>query len=964
MHTLTLINDIFAPSTWHKFVTDDVLASLQQHYKSFPKTARLYCGQISKSHDVTPVTEKDITAIAEMEGEFFMVEYPADPVTLTYIAYAIIAVIAIVAITNRPKLPNSIASRNQQVGSANNALQGRTNQPRLNGRIPDIFGTVHSTPDLIAVPYSIFKNHFEFEYSYMCVGRGAYAISADTVRDGQTIVSKIEGETVEIFAPFNSPNDGSSPQLRIGTAIDRPVISTVRSKSVNGQTLRAPNESTTTKVYNNLVGFVYPNKIAAITGNPVTFLGDYVIGDHIIVTTSDVPVFFGYVDTGGTGSIGLGLRSMRLYADGTIQFASAPLAGQVGTYIQLVNALINNGGGDIDFSGKYIVTAIAGDTITLQTPGNSNENWTTLAADFAGGPTPYTNIFFADTSSVNINFSGTYDVIGVADKELTLQSPENQRENNSWVWMPGLSLNGGDDSYGSDGATVTIGTLGLEGTEWIGPFVLDVATMNQVISNYIAVNGMYKDNGAEQFATSVQIQLGVTLCNSAGVALASEQYFTVTVDGSASVQSTRAATLFANTGTVGIYMVRSRRLTPKDLSFSGQIVDEVKWRDVYASSPVGAIDFGNVTTVHAVTQATQSALAISERQLNMVATRKLPVYHGGTIFGPDLAATNSADDIISFICRDSKIGNRPDSEVDYAQIYTTIQAVKDYFGVDVAGEFCYTFDSDNISFEEMISTIANSVFCTANRRGRVIELNFEKETEDSALLFNHRNKIPKTEKRTSNFGRNGNYDGVTFEYVSPVDGAPVSFYIPADRSAVNPKPVGSVGIRSETHAHLHAYREWNRIRYQNRAVEFTATQEAELISTNSRILVSDNTRPDTQDGDILSQSGLVLELSQPVTLLPGIEYVIMLQMPTGFVEIIPITATSDPYRVILTTPPSDTLSVSSEMAVRTVYEIVKADDSEGKAFLLTEKTPQNNFVIDLVAVNYDARYYQNDLDFA
>lgn len=943
MFKLTIIKNIVDPSSWIEFKTDDVCASLQQQFDKFPEHGRLYCGQVSKANDITPRTQADIEAIAEMEGPFWLVIYPGFGVDLIYYAYAAIAVIAIVAITQRPKIPNS-TNRNYQTASPNNTLSGRTNSSRINGRIPDIFGTVSSTPDLIAVPYSVFVDNSEFEYCYMCVGVGQYAIDEDQVFDGQTVVSAIFGESVAIYPPFTSPNKGETPQLSIGPTIERPVISAMRSKSVNGQTLLAPNESDDTVNYNNLVSFQFPNKIVIITqsGVDTTFNDVWAPGDQIQLLTSDVLAAI------QANPLPSGNYNIKFHPGGSIEFTDG-LPTNVGNFM-----FISDG----TYSGKYVISSIAGAVVSLADAANSNAAWTSLSTT-----TGIISTAFSDSGFITLNMSGIYHVDTVNDKIMTLVNPEATIINNNWNLLqgPNLTYNGGDQSWGFDGSTVTIGTV--EGDEnWVGPFVLNVPTMSEIICNFVALQGMYKDDGTQQLETDVDLQIEITPCDALGVQNGPQQFTGIRVLGSASTQAGRGITLYADLTTPGIVMVRARRLTGKDLTFVGTVVDTVQWRDLYASSKVPGVDFGNVTTVYAVTQATAQALAVSERQLNMIVTRMLPARISGSTFGA-LTATNSADDIISFICLDPKNGNRKSSEVNFDNIYDTIGDVKTYFGFPEAGEFCYTFDSDNTSFEEMLKTIADAVFCIAQRRGRVIELAFEKATDDSVLLFNHRNKIPASESRTTSFGQLQQYDGIEYDYVSDVDDAVITFYVPEDRSAVNAKQIQSVGVRNDSQAHCRAYREYNKIKYNTRATTFQATQEAEILSLNDRILVSNNVRPDTQDGEINGQNGLIVSLSQPANILSSAEYVIYLQHVSGIVEIIEIAGAIDPYTILLSTAPMDDLIIDGNAAVKTLYQIVKADDVDDQSFMVTEKTPQSNFVTQLTCINYDSRYYQNDKDF-
>ncbi len=505
--------------------------------------------------------------------------------------------------------------------------------------------------------------------------------------------------------------------------------------------------------------------------------------------------------------------------------------------------------------------------------------------------------------------------------------------------------------------------LSTTGSKWIGPFVLDKTNLSEVFANFVALNGLYKDDGKNQLRFDVVCEIELTPVNADGSPRGAAEMFQATIEGSATYRSSRAVTLKANPTFEGRCKVRARRVTPSDLAFEGSVVDEVKWRDVYSVSPVSETHFGNVTTVQAVTYATAGALALKERKLNMLVTRKIPVRISGSTFSTELYATNNAAEIISFACLDKYIGNRQVAEIDFDSIYNSISEVSQYFGSDFATDFCYTFDSSNLSFEETIKSISDAIFCTAYRRGSIIKLSFEKETPDSTLLFNHRNKLPGSETRTIRFGNQDNFDGVSFQYIDPEDDAQITYYIPEDRSAVNPKEVESLGIRNKLQAYFHAWRTWNKIQFQNVITEFTATQESDLLVNNDRILVADNTRPDTQDGEIISQNVLQLSLSQSVDMSKYPEYTMFVQLNDGTTEAIPVTQGSTAKQVVLSRAPRLPLALDDDLYARTTFILVGNNEPRQNAFLVSEKEPQSNFTSVVRAVNYDARYYGNDKDF-
>lgn len=856
---LTFIENVFDASSWETTCVEDVLSALQEKYKTFPLTARLYNKNVALSQDITPKTDEDCKYVATLDGPFFVVVYPAAPVVVAWVAVALAAISFLV----RPKIPN-VAIRNTQQSSPNNALSGRSNRARPNGRVPDIFGTVTSTPDLLALPYSIFKNHIEYENAYMCIGRGAYEIPVEKIKDGQTAMTEIEGASAEVYGPFTSPNSGDSPQVSIGSAIGERVVSAVRSKSVNGQVLLASNEAAVSSA--NGARFVTPNKIE-VDGVDLTETFD--IGDTVTVTTSSRHEF------------------------------------------RLI---------------------------------------------------PPENLYYEE---ILYNLSGTYEVETVAAGYITLVDPE--LVNDAWDW--GLA----DGGYvgGHYGNTNVVLENGVGSGGWVGPFTINVDTLTEVIGNYIALNGIYKDDGTTQFTHSVEVQMGVTPVDVNGTAIGFETFYEVTIDGSATVRTTRAKTLRQTTGYTGPVKVRSRRLTPKDNTFEGQVVDEVKWRDLYGISPVDQDDFGNVTTVQTLQQATESALSISERQLNMLVTRKLPQRVSGSTFTSELYSTRNAADIISFVCLDPKIGNRTVNEIDFDSIYDAVDDVLAEFGVIEATEFSYTIDSDNLSFEEIIAMMASAIFCTAYR-DTSIKLWFERATVDSKLLFNHRNKVPNSETQSVTFGNIDTYDGIQYDYVSPIDDAVLTLYVDADgvhthladATAVKPRSVESVGIRSYKQAYLHACREFNKLFYQNRVIEFEGLSEASLLILNQRILNADNSRQKTQDGYVKTQVGLMLELSQPVVFEPGEDYLIYLQHVDASVEMLSIEPGPTEYNVILGTAPAMDLSLADDAFVKAAYIIVKeTDDKTTRPFLVVEKTNPSNFTYGIKAINYDVRYYQNDGDF-
>lgn len=948
MKQVTLARNPLEPNTWTRHEVEDVRDFLLGEFQEWPGTARIYHEQVSDSNDVTPGDGAGVERLGDLPGPFFVIVYPAEPMTIIYAVVALVVVAAVV-MAAKPPVPTL---RNTQNQSPNNELSDRSNNPRPLARIPDIFGTVRSTPDLLAVPYKVFKDHEEVEYTYMCIGRGSYDVN--DIRDDTTLVIDIPGASVEVFGPNTSPNSGHEPQLRIGTAIEAQVRDVVRYNAVNGQVLRPPNDQYL-RALNN-VYFQAPNLVK--TAAFVDFTDKFSAGDVLYITGA--AQYQNYINQ---------TKTLHAFPDGSFRFVipttTLPEEYAPGAEVTLTGATFSvtdaDGfwSGSYDLGGVYNITSKELVTVTTTDPEGGGSTTTYYCRVVLNGPATtnpnWSNVPSGASASVGIrlssgaelfNLSGTYDVLSVADDTIALSDP--------------ASVN---PAWSSITTTINLSpTLYTTGDKWVGPFVLDKPTTTAVAVNFVATNGLYKDDGKNQVRFDVTLELEITPINADGSVRGAVQTAQATVEGSATYRSTRAVTLEVGVNSPGRVRVRARRVTPADLAYEGSVVDEVKWRDVYAMANVSASHFGNVTTVHAVTYATAGALALKERKLNMLVTRKIPTRVSGSTFSTGLVATNRADDIFAFICMDPYLGNRPIPEIDLNSVYDSVQEVRDYFGHDTSAEFSYTLDADNLSFEETAQLVARAVFCTAFRRGNVIKFKFERETEDSALLFNHRNKLPGSEVRTVRFGNQNNYDGVSLQYVSPEDDAVLTYYIPEDRTAVNPQEIETTGVRSGLQAYFHAWRAWNKIRYQNVITEFQATQEADLITTNDRILVADNTRADTQDGEVLAQNVLELTLSQPVNTGSGPQ-TMFLQLTDGTVEAIPVTGQTSDRKVVLARAPRLPLATDNELFARTSFILSSDQEVRPSAFLLAEKESQTNFTSTLRAVNYDARYYRNDKDY-
>lgn len=953
------------PERLDRLEAENVVEALRSRYPVWPSGAKLY--DISKMRgspsveslteavlsaaDVTPTAEtvaEDVEALLAHRGPFLLVLAPADPIT------AIIAVVAVAlgvaaAVFLMPKVP----SFNNQFESPNNTLSDRQNKPRPGARIPDIFGRVRSTPDLLAVPYKFFENHVEIEIAYMCVGRGSYLV--EEIKDGDTPLELISGTSAIVYGPNTSPNSGT-PQLEVGSSISEPVYSVRRSNDVNGQTLRPPNSNYVSGDDN--IRFVSPDTIEASGG--IDFTDFFDTDDEITVGGASFSV---------SGTVPSTYALAKCTLAGTIVYDSVNPSSTFssGDEITLVSATFagEDGSGNVvyvDLSGTYTIDTVNSTTITLVSPELVNPEWDNLD-NFVGDETPERFFYVTGSgSSSSLDLSGTYTVLSVSSNEIVLSNPA--LVNGDWADL--ASLPGSASPYISP-------SISTSGERWVGPFTIQLSDTGEVLANFVAQQGLYKiSNKNKQIVTSVSVLLEVTPADEDGTPLGSPETFSTTVVGSDNTKQMRAQSLFAALSYSGAPAVniRARRTTPEDLNYDGTVVDEIKWRDAYALSEVYEPHFGDVTTVHTKTYATASATSVKERKLSLSATRKLPERDVDGELTGSLVASSNFDDILSAMATDPFIGRRTEEEVDFLQIRGVGDAVEAYFGVTAAREFGYTFDDDNISFEESAALVADASFCRVYRLGSVIQIAFEDAGDDASLLFNHRNILPRSQVNNVRFGPLDDQDGLELDYTSSPDGAKLTYQIPPSGSPVAPRRLSPAGVSSQALAYWHAWRNYNKMQYQNVNTELEATQEASLVRPPDRVMITDQTRAGSIEGEVVDEDGLHLLLSQPADLSEEGDYYIFLQHIDATVESLPVgPRTTDlagiesaelPYWVTLGSAPRLPLAVDPLLFGRAKFEIAEAGDLRSRLFLVTEREPESNFTESVRAINYSFLYYMND----
>lgn len=943
MKKVIIIRDQFSQDKTEATV-DDVCKYLAEQFDKFPENARIYHNYVSEATNITPKTTADIERLQSLEGTFYVVVHPA-------IAFAVIAKIAFWVVTaisaaysvymiaTMPK-PNAGG-----IGSSNNELAARANQARVKSRIPDIYGTVRSYPDLIAVTYTYYQNGIEIEECLMTIGRGYYQIH--DCRDGDTPAGAINGVSVSIYEP-GIPLVGDTAFYRIGQVFSSLPLSVKKSASINGQTLQPPSDRVLSDEDNNAGIYFTTGGVINRKNTGINFTSYFKVGDAINIQGAA----YGVKDAilSGTATVKPGGIITIQSSENVPDYAGFQGILLTGATFEIIVETIDPETEEVlstesvfrDLSGQYDISSIARVisgtgylyTITLSQPKNTNFNWEFVAQNHtvAAG-------ISLNKSSNSVVLDGAYTISSITSSTITLATPSSI--NPDWLKIPDLL---GGTTYN----LVSSVDLDLVSDKWVGWFDVEFDDPTEAIFNFYFPQGLY---------------------NMTSKGKVGEGFVEITIQyrylGETTVYTRKHYEYRnGNKDTFGITIREVLRGYGEGISFriaktrqkSGNSpVTECKVKDVYLAAQTDKTSYPGVTVIRSRTVATDGALSVKERKLNCLVTRKLMVDGTGA-----LQATRDAGQALINMALDEYIGRRSSTEIDIPQIKSEIQKIKTYFGSNAPAEFCYTFDDDNLSFEEQAAMVASACFSETYRYGNKLRLKFEAPQDNSVLLFNHRNKVPGSEKRTYNLGIDKDYDGVELEYTSPDDDLRVTYAIPENGSARNPLKITTSGIRNHAVAKTRAWREWNKLRYQTESVEFDALDESNLLVRNDRILVADNTSIKTQDGEVDAVDGLTLTLSQNVEMQDNVTYYIHLQLKDATVDMIQCLPGEYMNQVILTRAPLQPLVVEEDRFIKTVYQIVEAQAVSSSAFLLAEASPNDEMTNRLTCINYDARYYEKD----
>lgn len=563
-----------------------------------------------------------------------------------------------------------------------------------------------------------------------------------------------------------------------------------------------------------------------------------------------------------------------------------------------------------------------------------------------GDTAKFTNVVVDRSGSPHAFLDGSYPVVSISETDIVVNVSGNLAE-----WQKLGAPWTLDDREDATVGPVDTYTNSL--TDWV---TMDRIKQERLVVNIGAEQGLYKDDGNRKRLASVTAEVQYQLIDTTGIPYGAIYTARGTVSGRSADEN--GVTIFANLPTPSACRVRCRRVTNKDFDFNGQVVDEIKYNNLYGQVRDRTPHYGNLTTVHTARKQTARATSIKSPQLKLLVTEMVYKYLGNGVFDTVLTKNTQAVQSLIRLLRDPIVGNLSLTAANMDRLLATQTEIETYFQSPLAGQFCYTFDAYDSTAQDIISVIGDAVFCYAFREGSAVLFDLDRPRQGPEMVFTHRSKTPDGEKWTRNFNDRSSYDSLKFGYIDPATNTKETITIPAD-GGVKTETYDSKGIRNYQQAYWAAYRRYQKNSLNRVAVEFSSTEEGVFVRPGRAISVVKGSRVSPYDGYVIAVDGLNLTLSQNVEFTPGDDHFILLKKRDGSVQSIEVVPGASDRQVVMLSAPQEAIYTGNS-ALKTEFSFGNEQRHNAQMMVVSTVTPGSDRTVKISGYNYTPDYYAYD----
>jgi hypothetical protein len=482
---------------------------------------------------------------------------------------------------------------------------------------------------------------------------------------------------------------------------------------------------------------------------------------------------------------------------------------------------------------------------------------------------------------------------------------------------------------------------------YIGPFVANAA---DTLANYIGIDfvcprGLYyaEDNGSLS-TKSISVVVEAREIDEDGVAVGSYVTLGSRTYTASSATPQRYSLKFAVAP--GRYEVRVKRTTTKDTSTRAG--HDIVWGSLRAYLQDDAV-YGDATLIAMRMRASDQLSSISSRKINVIATRRLPVWDGSTWSAP--TATRSIAWALAYVCKCYV----SDAQIDLATLLQ-LDATWEARGDTCDGRIDSTMDP-----WEALTRIGAAGRCKPYRQAGVVRFFRDQAATLPVAHFGVRNIVK---------------NSLSIDYIMPsqdtADAVSVSYFdgsawrqkrvlakLP-DSTASKPAKMDLAMVTSRAQAFKEGTYQAASNRYRRKVIKFSTEMEGFIPSFGDLIAIQHDMPGWGQGGEVVGWDAgtSTLTLSEPLTWETGETHYIALAAKSGsMVGPFVVTAGVSEYQCVVTEAMFDGNGNAWEPYTGSDYE--RSRFSFGWAYTWAQKArvlsvvPRSMELVEIQAINED-----------
>lgn len=409
--------------------------------------------------------------------------------------------------------------------------------------------------------------------------------------------------------------------------------------------------------------------------------------------------------------------------------------------------------------------------------------------------------------------------------------------------------------------------------------------------------------------------------------------------------------------TLGRYEVRARRTDI--LNTSTRAGHSVVWAGLRSYLP-DSRQYGDITLLALRMRASNNLSSQASRKINVIATRKLPIWNGTT--WSELTATRSPAMAFAYTCKQVGL---VDSQIDLAgllNLESTTSTRGDYFDA--------RFDNF-LGAWEALTKISGSVRAKPFMQGGVVRVVRDQAASIPVAMFSGRNIVKGSFNVTYLMPTPETADVIDVKYFDNTTWAAASvradILTPIARNAltasgVSPKPakVDLFGVTSRDQAYREGLYQAAANRYRRKIIKFKTEMEGFIPSFGDLIAIQHDMPAWGQGGEVTAWSvgTLTITLSEPLTWGSGTHYIGLRKRDGSVDGPYAVTAGDLSNQVVFASAPALTPYTGGNEE-RTHYMFGWAETWRQPARLLSAK-PSGMYIVDIEAVGEDSNVHTAD----